>query len=47
MTKRQIQKLQTIIAKLEALQATIGNGPVSDYLSDAKTELIRALRAVP
>ena len=46
MTSKQLSKLETIIGKLEALQAdTGGNGRLSDLLAEAKSKLIAALHA--
>lgn len=45
MTKPQIRKLDNIIAKLETLQNEIDrNDPTRDYLANAKSALIAALR---
>lgn len=42
MTKAQLKKLETIIAKLEALENEVAGSGVSDWLRDAKSALLHA-----
>tara|TARA_R110000868_G_scaffold409885_2_gene696355 strand:- start:429 stop:569 length:141 start_codon:yes stop_codon:yes gene_type:complete len=44
MTKAQQKRLETILAKLEALQNEVSNDRVREYLGDGKSDLLRALR---
>lgn len=44
MTARQIQKLENILAKLEALQNEVTDLAMRDQLGCGKNELLRALR---
>jgi hypothetical protein len=43
MSKAQIRKLHTILAKLEALEKEVGDPPVCRSLRSGKNELLRAL----
>lgn len=42
MTARQLAKLETIIGKLEALQAEVQNARMGGLLAEAKSKLIKA-----
>lgn len=44
-TKTQIKKLETILAKLETLEHEVKVGRVREYLHSGKNELLSALRA--
>jgi hypothetical protein len=43
MTRREIEKLRTILAKLEALQNQISDRDIAYRLGVGKSELLRAL----
>jgi hypothetical protein len=43
MTKQQLAKLHTILAKLETLESEISDGGPRDRLATAKAELLRAV----
>jgi hypothetical protein len=43
MTKKQVEKLETILAKLEALENEVVDTSARERLSAAKRELLRAL----
>lgn len=44
MTARQTAKLETVLAKVEALQGEVTDAAVRDDLGDAKAKLLSALR---
>ena len=46
MTAKEIRKLQTIIGKVESLQAMTSNATASARLQTAKSELIRLLQEI-
>lgn len=45
MTGAEIKKLETILANLETLQHQVKDAMTKDMLGNAKSELLRALRA--
>lgn len=45
MTKAQIKKLETVLAKLEALQNEVADRAIAERLGYGKSELLRALSA--
>ena len=45
MTKQQIKKLETILARLESLEHETADTRVRGYLHDGKSDLLAALRA--
>ena len=44
MTSREVRKLETILARIETLQAMTRDAGARDRLDTAKTELLRLLR---